>query len=121
MQMKLRLKELQQELHPEPSSTQIIFVKKKKIKSKLKKIKTTTQDLNTQENGVVGNKEEEEEVKEQNLVLEEVVVPNTTMKIDEKLLYAKFKNESDWLKAVLKERKSGATMSTATTTTTLKY
>ena len=33
-------------------------------------------------------------------------------KIDEKLLYAKFKSEADWLKAVLKERKQSSMIAT---------
>jgi hypothetical protein len=40
--------------------------------------------------------------------------------VEERLMYAKFKHESDWLKAVLKERKAQQTLGTVTVTAMAK-
>ena len=96
--------------------------KKKKVKKpkKLKPLKPST------ETAVEGTVNASDEVQKNNDVIEATLNPtnpvpapvlvslkNEIPKIDEKLLYAKFKNESEWLKAVLKERKASLSSASA--------
>ena len=120
--MKVKLQQLIQENQGKLATMEsTVKPKKKKRTKKPKKLKPLKQnleehpaaetlDMNTEGQGT-------NELQELTPEAASVVVSTKKEmpKIDEKLLYAKFRNESDWLKAVLKERK--ASLSTTTTTT----
>ena len=125
--MKVKLQQLIQENQGKLATTEGTGKpKKKKRTKKPKKLKPLKQ--NPIENVAEETENMNDEVGDHNESMVQDPMPvlvspkKEVPKIDEKLLYAKFKNESDWLKAVLKERKaslSGAS-NAATSTHTKK-
>ena len=112
--MKVKLQQLIQENQEKLTTIESTDKPKKKKKSrrpkKLKPLKQSSTDL-SDDKELVGEADQtsvSQEAEGKALKSVPTVTPTKVEipKIDDKLLYAKFKNESEWLKAVLKERKA---------------